>query len=473
MYIIVGFLVGVVLTLLAMRLWQKKGTESKQVELQHGNLPLLVDLMRRAHGGAAACLVVSDGDPVWAMARPAPSSEVLDRALASARLAMGDGRDHVLHEGQTVVAAGDGRTIGGAVVFYSPEVQTDTSSSVATDLRTVFADVGAQMARTSGGYDAQQHLPEWLVGGPESLEGLSFQLCEAAMEVSGRPSALVIRDATTQVASVVAVSAGTDRRLLGAQISPSAALGRACLSDVPIAGSDSEELFGSLRADRRRQGVGGLAFPLWDGRDCIGALAVLGEHSNMALDTRDQLQWLVRNAGPRLGRAAALRNAETRAMTDELTGLPNRRALERSMHGHVGISCSILCVDLDHFKALNDGFGHAAGDAALRHVAAIFRNELRSGDLPARIGGEEFALWLPDAPAGKAMEIAERVREAVRTAPFEHGGAEIRITCSIGVASIPDSVSQVENLLGAADVAMYRAKEGGRDRVEMALPKPT
>jgi diguanylate cyclase (GGDEF)-like protein len=187
--------------------------------------------------------------------------------------------------------------------------------------------------------------------------------------------------------------------------------------------------------------------------------------------SREKVQWLVKNAGPRLGRAAALRSAENRAMTDELTGLPNRRALERSMHDHSGGPCSVLYIDLDHFKALNDGFGHAAGDAALRHVAAIFKRALRSGDVPARIGGEEFALWLPGARASKAMEVANRVRDAVRGSVFEHGGAEIRMTCSIGVASIPESVSQVDNLLGAADVATYRAKEAGRDRIEVAMPK--
>jgi diguanylate cyclase (GGDEF)-like protein len=187
----------------------------------------------------------------------------------------------------------------------------------------------------------------------------------------------------------------------------------------------------------------------------------------MDSQSRERVQWLVKNAGPRLGRAAALRSAENRAMTDELTALPNRRALERAMHAHAGGPCAVLCIDLDHFKALNDGFGHAAGDAALRHVAVIFRQALRAGDVPARIGGEEFALWLPGAPASKAIEVANRVRDAVRGSMLEYAGNQIGITCSIGVASIPESVSQVDNLLGAADVAMYRAKEAGRDRIEV------
>jgi len=214
-----------------------------------------------------------------------------------------------------------------------------------------------------------------------------------------------------------------------------------------------------------------VAFPLWDGRECIGALAVFGANSTLDSDSREKAQWLIRNAGPRLGRAAALRTADHRAMTDELTGLSNRRALERAMHDHAGGPCAVLCIDLDHFKALNDGFGHAAGDAALRHVAAIFKQALRSGDVPARIGGEEFALWLPGATASKAMDVANRVRDAVRGSVLEYGGNDIGITCSIGIASIPESVSQVDNLLGAADVAMYRAKEAGRDRIEATVRK--
>lgn len=468
---LLGFLAGALVAFLAMRV-SRSQQATPISDVGFDDLGLLMELLRRAHGSAAACLTFSDYDPVWAMTRPQPSLEVLDWTVAAARFAMGDGRDHVLSEGETVVAAGDGQQVGGALVFYAAEVDTIVSDAAINDLRKIFARLGAHMParedRESGGED----LPEWLVGGPESLEGISFQLCNAVLDVSRSSNALVLKDLATQAASVIAISDGTDRRLLGAPISADAAVGRACQSDVPIVGADSKEFLGSLRADRRRQTTGGIAFPLWDGRECIGALALFGDHSTMAPNVRDQVQWLVKNAGPRIGRASALRNAETRAMTDPLTGLPNRRALERAMHNQVCGPCSILWIDLDHFKALNDTYGHAAGDAALRHVAAIFRATLRSCDLPARVGGEEFALWLPGAPASKALEIANRVREAVRESPLTgHGGDEVRITCSIGVASVPENVSQVDNLLGAADVAMYRAKELGRDRVEVAQPR--
>ncbi len=466
MFLLAAFVLGGLLVFFVMgKRWRAQPSEP--IELGHGDLPFLMDLLRRAHGAGVACLTYSDQDPIWSITKSGPSVEVLNRAVAAARLAMVDGRDHVLREGETIVAVGDGRQTGAALVFFAAEMDKEKSDKIIADLRRLFADIGANLTRSAEQENSERRLPEWLVGGPESVEGISFQLCEAVLEVCGRSNALVVRDSATQIASVVAVSAGTDRRLLGAKISPDAAVGRACMSDVPIVGADSEELFGALRADRRRQAVGGVAFPLWDGRECIGALAVFGDHATMDSQSRERVQWLVKNAGPRLGRAAALRSAENRAMTDELTALPNRRALERAMHAHAGGPCAVLCIDLDHFKALNDGFGHAAGDAALRHVAVIFRQALRAGDVPARIGGEEFALWLPGAPASKAIEVANRVRDAVRGSMLEYAGNQIGITCSIGVASIPESVSQVDNLLGAADVAMYRAKEAGRDRIEV------
>jgi diguanylate cyclase (GGDEF)-like protein len=468
--VIIAFVLGgVIAFLISDKL--REGRERKPIELEHGDLPLLIDLLRRAHGATAACLTVGNHDPIWAVAQPGPQVHVLDRAVAVSRLAMGDGRNHLLKEEGTLVAAGDGRQMGGALVFVAGELDTNLSDRVIADLRRVFADIASQMSGTPGKARAEGNLPEWLVGGPESVEGISFQLCEAVQDVTGRSNVLVLRDPNTQLASVVAVSSGADRRLLGVQVSPSAAVGRACMSDVPIVGADMEDLFGSVRSDRRQRVEGGVAFPLWDLRECIGALAILGEHTALAVEDRDRAQWLIKNAGPRLGRAATLRTAEQRAMTDELTGLPNRRSLERAMHDHAGGPCAVLCIDLDHFKALNDGFGHAAGDAALRHVSAIFKNALRAGDVPARIGGEEFALWLPGATLEKALDVANRVRDAVRGSILEYAGNDIGITCSIGVASIPESVSQVDNLLGAGDAAMYRAKEAGRDRIEVSERK--
>src|SRR5881392_4431497 len=163
--------------------------------------------------------------------------------------------------------------------------------------------------------------------------------------------------------------------------------------------------------------------------------------------------------------------AEQRAVSDPLTGLRNRRELERALTQHGSKAppiATLIYADLDHFKNLNDTLGHAAGDAALRHVARILEGAVRDKDLVARIGGEEFAVWMPHTPMESGLEVATRIRANVESAGWRWGGEEYPVTISCGVASYPDVVTQLENLRSAADAALYRAKQGGRNRVEKA-----
>jgi two-component system cell cycle response regulator len=242
------------------------------------------------------------------------------------------------------------------------------------------------------------------------------------------------------------------------------------MGDVPIVGTSGSEMFGQLRADRRHRDELGVAYPLRDGRQGVGAMVVFGAPDQLGDAVQGRLVGLAEESGPRLAMAVAIRAAETRAETDELTGLWNRRALDRAMQSDASAECALLLVDLDHFKKLNDSFGHTAGDAALRHVARVMRAALREQDLAARVGGEEFACWLPNTPLRLAREVAERVRQSVGAARLYWAGAELSIACSVGVAAKPDTVLQTANLYAAADAALYRAKEGGRNRVEVALP---
>ncbi len=122
----------------------------------------------------------------------------------------------------------------------------------------------------------------------------------------------------------------------------------------------------------------------------------------------------------------------------------------------------MLFVDLDGFKAVNDHQGHAAGDLLLAEVAKRLRDELRAGDLAARIGGDEFTVLLPNTDAAQAYEIAERLRVAVQ-APLASSG-HARVSASVGIATAPDDATEFQPLLRAADGAMYRAKALGRDR---------
>jgi diguanylate cyclase (GGDEF)-like protein len=169
------------------------------------------------------------------------------------------------------------------------------------------------------------------------------------------------------------------------------------------------------------------------------------------------------------------------ALTDDLTGLYNHRYLMRRLQEEVSrsqrsqITLSLLFVDIDRFKRVNDAHGHAAGDQVLRGFADILRNTVEGGsvlarirrhDVVARYGGEEFALLLPMTDTASAMVVAERVRAAVESTPISFGdGRQITVTVSIGVATLPIHGSSEEGLLAAADEALYRAKSAGRNQI--------
>jgi diguanylate cyclase (GGDEF)-like protein len=159
--------------------------------------------------------------------------------------------------------------------------------------------------------------------------------------------------------------------------------------------------------------------------------------------------------------------------TDSLTGLPNRRGflevvdheLKRSARG--GDPCSLLMLDLDHFKEINDRHGHATGDAVLQKAATLLRSVLRAADVVARWGGEEFVALLPNTPVDAAFNVAEKARRAFAASTFEHEGVATTITASFGVAAHQHD-RPLDVTIAAADQALYRAKESGRDRVVLA-----
>ncbi len=161
------------------------------------------------------------------------------------------------------------------------------------------------------------------------------------------------------------------------------------------------------------------------------------------------------------------------ATSDPLTGLPNHRTMLSLLNQELerayrySRSCSILFFDVDHFKALNDGYGHTVGDAVLYEFASLLRTMLRSIDTVGRWGGEEFVAILPEMPVKDALTCAERVRAAVSAHIFNVGGG-IHLTCSVGVASYPMHAEERKGLIAAADHAMYGAKHCGRDQVRVA-----
>jgi diguanylate cyclase (GGDEF)-like protein len=132
---------------------------------------------------------------------------------------------------------------------------------------------------------------------------------------------------------------------------------------------------------------------------------------------------------------------------------------------------AVLVTDIDHFKRVNDTFGHAAGDDVIRHVATIVDESQRPSDLTARFGGEEFVSFLRDTPLLRAGEIADRIREAVSASNVAHGKDEITVTVSIGVAAVGPKDRDLQDVIERADVALYDAKASGRDRVSLRLDR--
>ncbi len=166
------------------------------------------------------------------------------------------------------------------------------------------------------------------------------------------------------------------------------------------------------------------------------------------------------------------------ALSDRLTGLSNRAGFEQQSQTlwvdaqAAGQPLSLLMIDLDKFKSINDTYGHPAGDEVLRAVGKIVRGAARPQDLAARYGGEELTLVLPDTPREIAAIIAESVRKAVQAKPIQHGGTAIPVTASIGVASWEPAspLKTLSHVLKAADLALYNAKHTGRNRVRVFNP---
>lgn len=162
---------------------------------------------------------------------------------------------------------------------------------------------------------------------------------------------------------------------------------------------------------------------------------------------------------------------ERLAATDPLTGALNRRMLEQLAHEQIAVAhrherpVSLLLLDADRFKTINDHYGHEVGDIALKNVVSSARQQLRPGDLIGRLGGEEFLVLLIDTDSTEATEIAERLREAVATLDLRVRGESLRLSISIGVATLGEHGADFNELVRRADRAMYLAKRSGRNRV--------
>jgi two-component system cell cycle response regulator len=213
---------------------------------------------------------------------------------------------------------------------------------------------------------------------------------------------------------------------------------------------------------------------VWIGAGVLGAVVVLRQVVAL-LETR-QLYRQVEERNQAL--AAANARLETLASTDPLTGLLNHRAFHARLDEEIaraergGRPLALLLVDLDDFRAINNTYGHQAGDRALVAIAAALRASLRAGDSAGRLGGDEFAALLPEADLSEALAVAERARAAVAGIALPADAATIRATTSLGVAALPRHARTRDALIAAADQAAYAAKDAGKDCVRASGEPP-
>ena len=210
--------------------------------------------------------------------------------------------------------------------------------------------------------------------------------------------------------------------------------------------------------------------------EVIGSVLIQGERP-LSGEDRERVISSTAQASPVLANLRNLAIAETRASTDALTGLPNSRACRDSLKRMVAAAgrtltpVTAILLDLDHFKQINDRFGHGAGDDALAAVGDVMRSTLRDSDFAGRYGGEEFLMLLPDTDHEGGLKAAEKVREAVQALQVTQ--VDGPITASLGVAAYPGDAMDSDTLVRMADRALYAAKAAGRNRVMLSMPEGT
>ena len=200
---------------------------------------------------------------------------------------------------------------------------------------------------------------------------------------------------------------------------------------------------------------------------------VLGEIAYKGLNDQDEETFtvLAHQFALALRRIRLYHDVESMAITDALTHMHTRRHLNERFEEEFGrarskkLPLSLLMIDVDHFKKVNDQHGHLTGDMVLREVARVIAAQIREIDIAGRYGGEEFCVILPDTDKAGALVVAERIRTAIHDQKVKAYDSMLAVTTSIGVAAFPEDAMQMEELLDKSDWALYRAKKSGRNRV--------
>jgi len=436
-------------------------------------------IARRRASAAAGELPVSDGPPLleWVLranaARGAwlegPGSRQAVQAVTPlspeveetirARLEhqrRGDGQGvERLESGTLVYAALDGRAAGLLLNSRSGSAARDAALRDLARLlnfdrwRPVLAELSKQQD-TAG----------------ESVDSVAMRLAHRLERSLGVEVCIAVP--TLGRVQIAGVSLRSDRRLLGTIVESDSSLASVATGHsgaVPGAASP----LGTVTSDRRHVDKPAYLCPIQAESGTIAGLALWtsGGSSPSGADLAELYRSL-QIAGPRLQAALERRALAEAALRDPLTGLLNRAGLQQTV-GLIGTTGGVLIyLDLDHFKSVNDQLGHPAGDSALVHVARLLARAVRAQDAVARVGGEEFAIWLPGARLERGRQVAERVRQAIVWGGWQWNGESRSLTASFGVAAWPETCATREGLVAQADAALYEAKRSGRDRVVVA-----
>jgi diguanylate cyclase (GGDEF)-like protein len=327
------------------------------------------------------------------------------------------------------------------------------------------------MRRSEALLDAVQKLQ-----GDKSGEGLAQSVCETALEISGARGAALIRwNGESEVGEVHFATPGIGIEA-PVPLHPESMVAEACrTASVQVLESSREIATGHAMygIDRLIRAPGAVAIMplLKDGR-VLGAVVLESEEvGSLTLEDMRPLAVLGAVVAGSLEMAWSYQEVDRRARTDALTGLFNRMHFGEELERRLAEAdrrnqpLSLVLVDIDHFKKVNDTWGHEAGDAVLKHVARILHEGSREVDACFRFGGEEIALLMAQTECNRAIEVAERLRARIAATVVRHGGAEIAVTASFGVATYPETVKTRDQLFPASDKALYIAKNAGRNCV--------
>jgi diguanylate cyclase (GGDEF)-like protein len=325
----------------------------------------------------------------------------------------------------------------------------------------------------------------------QELQEERARLREAIRRVGESAASGLDRDALLEIVVQTAIDGvgaqcgrATVREHTGAPLSPVATAGEVASFEEAIRAVEAEVLHGKRAAEISVNGSAALAQPLRisqpDGR-VMGVLSVARPERPFSEAEKELFTYLATQAAVSIENVDLHETVQRQAVTDELTGLFNHRRFQEVMATEVerskryGHTMGLIMLDLDDFKNVNDTYGHMQGDLVLREVARVLKETSREIDEPARYGGEEMAVALPQTNLDGAYRFAERVRKRIETLelPILDGTGTLRVTASLGAAAIDGSPrADKDALVAAADAALYRAKRAGKNRT-MRADKPT